>query len=131
MRGPSISHTAASFRIAALGRSLLKSKLRKAEFLFDTKGSYGEVFRQQGSDLAFAAGASGWEITDARFSYVLDMALVEGRIIDFEIGEIPGSDHPNEVLVTMRGEGRDKVQILARSAGGGAIEVTKLDGCPI
>ena len=131
MRGPSSSHTAASFRIAALGRSLLNSELRKAEFLFDRKGSYGEVFRQQGSDLAFAAGALGWEITDARFSDVLDIALVEGRIIDFQVGEIPGSDHPNEVLVTMTGEGGDKVQILARSVGGGAIEVRKLDGWPV
>lgn len=131
MRGPSSSHTAASYRIAAIGRSLLKSELCQVRFLFDRSGSYGEVFRQQGSDLAFAAGASGWEITDPRFENVLEIACREGLKIDFEVGKIPGSDHPNEVLVFLTGENGDSVEIIARSVGGGAIEVTEVDGWPV
>jgi L-serine dehydratase len=128
MRGPSSSHTAASFRIATICRSLLNGEPKNVCFLFDPKGSYGKVFRQQGSDLAFGAGTMGWDITDPRFCDVFSIAESEGRSIEFQIGEIPGSDHPNEVLVNMKDETGDEVEVLARSIGGGAIKLTRIDG---
>ena len=131
MRGPSSSHTAASYRIAAIARSLLKSSLKEVIFTFDREGSYGEVFRQQGSDLAFAAGALGWDITDSRFEDVLGIAQRKGKLILFQIDDISDSNHPNEVLVSMAGTGGDSVELLARSVGGGAIVITKIDGWPV
>ena len=68
MRGPSSSHTAASFHLSALARSLLGEEPAWAEFVFDNDGSYAQCYRTQGSDLAFTVGLLGWPITDERFS---------------------------------------------------------------
>ncbi|MGD2165628.1 MAG: hypothetical protein PVH50_08865, partial [Anaerolineae bacterium] len=53
MRGPSSSHTAGAFRIGRIARDLLDGEPVSAEFIFDPGGSLAEVYRQQGSDLAF------------------------------------------------------------------------------
>jgi len=98
MRGPSSSHTAGSFHIGTLARSLLGDVPASVTFTFDPGGSYAEVYRQQGSDLAFAAGLMGWTITDERFQQALDLAAAQGLSITFAIERLPDADHPNSAL---------------------------------
>lgn len=131
MHGPSSSHTAASWRIAVLARSLLGNSVKSARFTFDPAGSYGAVFRDQGSDLAFASGVMGWDITDDRFFDALTIAAREGVEIEFEVGRLPGDDHPNAVRVEMTGADDRSLEAMARSTGGGSVELTKLDGWPV
>ena len=99
MRGPSSSHTAASFRIGRIARELLGDIPASVRFTFDPDGSYAKVYPQQGSDLAFAAGLLGWSITDERFSQALRLAEDLGVQIDFEIEQLPVADHPNTVKI--------------------------------
>jgi L-serine dehydratase len=131
MRGPSSSHTAGSYHLAALARSLLGEEPARAELLFDAGGSYGKVYREQGSDLAFATGLMGWPITDGRFHRSLEMARAQGVEIAFRVGSLPVAEHPNEVRMTLAGTSGGSLALQGRSVGGGAIELHTLEGWPV
>ena len=128
MRGPSSSHTAGSHRIAALAAALLGTRPASVRVTFDPDGSYARVFRQQGSDRAFAAGFIGWPLTDPRFPLALDGAAAEGLELRFDVGPLPDSDHPNEVALELSAPDGSGLALRARSIGGGAVEITRLDG---
>ena len=81
MRGPSSSHTAGAFHIGRLARALLGDEPASATFIFDPDSSFTEVYRQQGSDLGFAAGVMGWRITDERFPQALDLAARQSHAV--------------------------------------------------
>jgi L-serine dehydratase len=130
MRGPSSSHTAASFQIGRMARALLGDEPLQATFRFDPGGSIAEVYHQQGSDLGFAAGLMGWTITDNRFLEALDHAEEGGLAIEFRVEPLPDAPHPNTIdiqLVSRRGK---TLHAVAQSTGGGAIVVTEVDGWP-
>jgi L-serine dehydratase len=131
MRGPSSSHTAGSYHLAALARSLLGEVPVEAEFQFDARGSYSRCYRQQGSDLAFAAGLLGWAITDERFPRALEMAPQLGLAIRFETGTLAEADHPNSVRIEVVGARGRRLSLMGKSVGGGAVQVTRLDGWPV
>jgi L-serine dehydratase len=131
MRGPSSSHTAGSFHIGTLARSLLGDAPTSAKFTFDPAGSFAEVYRQQGSDLAFAAGLMGWTITDERFQQALDLAAAQGLAITFAIERLSHADHPNTVEIQMTSRSGRQLHVVAQSIGGGAIVFTRLHDWPV
>ena len=119
MRGPSSSHTAGSFHIASLARSLLGDEPASVHFRFDPNGSYGKVFEQQGADRAFAAGLMGWSILDDRFMSALEEAIKSGLSLEFILEELPDADHPNFVKIRLdsrAGRRLDHKQVLVPSA---------------
>ncbi len=128
MRGPSSSHTAASYHIGALARGLLGDTLASARITFDPGGSFGQVYRQQGSDRAFATGLMGWPITDDRFPRALEIAAAEGVSIAFAVEPLPDPDHPNTVQIELAGRQGRTLELVGKSVGGGAVVVTGLDG---
>lgn len=127
MRGPSSSHTAGSYRIGRISRSLLGEPPRKAFFTFDPDGSYSQVYTQQGVDLALAAGLMNWHITDDRFKSALEHAESNGMELNFHTSCLKDK-HPNAVLIHMTGQGENELRIEARSVGGGLIEISRIDG---
>lgn len=127
MHGPSSSHTAASFRISVLARDLFGRKPDRVRFLFDRRGSYGRVYSRQGSDLAFAAGILGWDITDRRFREALKAAAEQGIDIIFTLGTIDDDDHPNAMEIEIS-DHRERLTLSARSVGGGSLEITRMNG---
>jgi L-serine dehydratase len=131
MRGPSSSHTAAPFFIATMARALLGDEPCSVTFAFDPKGSFAQVYRQQGSDLGFAAGLMGMVITDERFPQALDLAAEKGIEIKFSIEPLPEADHPNTVEIRMVSRSGRPLSASAQSIGGGAFQFTRLDGWPI
>lgn len=131
MRGPSSSHTAGSFHIGALARSLLGDEPASATFAFDPGGSYAEVYRQQGSDLAFAAGLMGWTITDERFPQALDLAAAHGLDLKFAVERLPYADHPNTVEIRLVLQSGRHLRAAAQSIGGGAIVFTRIEDWPV
>jgi L-serine dehydratase len=131
MRGPSSSHTAASYHIGRLARALLGAEVRSAAFAFDPDGSYGQVYAQQGSDRAFAAGLMDWTITDDRFYQALELAAAQGIDIRFDVRPLQGADHPNTVDIRLAGAGGESLQLRANSIGGGALVLTRLEGWPV
>lgn len=132
MRGPSSSHTAGSFRIGRIASDLLGSRPKAARFVFDPAGSYAHVYREQGVDLAFAAALMGWELTDGRFFDALDIAGDEyGIDLLFEVRPIAGALHPNETEVHLEAENGKRLDLVGRSVGGGAVEITSVGGWPV
>ncbi len=128
MRGPSSSHTAGSYHIARLARSLLGQEPVFASFTFDPHGSYAKTFREQNADRAFAAGIMGWALTNGRFSGALEFARKGGLNLGFKVAPLAGAAHPNAVLVELRGRAGGRLEALAQSTGGGGILITRLDG---
>lgn len=126
MRGPSSSHTAGAYHIGAMARSLLGGEPATAAFSVDAEGSYAKTFREQGADLAFAAGLMGWEITDERFEGALDAAAKAGLTIDFAVERLTEPEHPNTVDVRLTSTDGRELLVRANSIGGGAVEVTQI-----
>lgn len=83
MRGPSSSHTAGAYHIGRMARDLLGQEPKSARFLFDRDGSLAEVYRQQGSNLAFPAGLLRLCITEEAFGRALDLAAERGLEVSF------------------------------------------------
>jgi L-serine dehydratase len=131
MRGPASSHTAGPFHIGALARSLLNDKPAKATFVFDPGGSFAQVYREQASDLGFAAGLMGWPIIDERFPEALTQAAAEGLDIVFAIEPLPGANHPNTVEIRLLSKHGRTLRATAESIGGGAVRFTSLEGWPV
>ena len=131
MRGPSSSHTAASHRIGKMVREMLGGGPSSAVFTFDRGGSYGRVFRQQGSDLAFTTGLMGWPLTDERFFRAAEIAKMEGLDISFVLDAIRGTDHPNDVEISVASREGRMLRARARSLGGGLHEFNRIEGWPV
>jgi L-serine dehydratase len=131
MRGPSSSHTAGPYFIGKLARSLLGEEPAAATFTFDPGGSFAEVYRQQGSDLGFAAGVMGWDLADERFPLALQRAADQGLTIAFAVRPLPDANHPNTVEIEMVGQGGRPLSAQAQSTGGGSVLFTRLADRPI
>ena len=131
MRGPSSSHTAGSFHIARILHDLLGARPCRARVTFDPRGSYAQVFREQGVDRGFAMGLLGWPLTDARFFRVLDLAASEGLDLRFAVRQLERADHPNTVEIELEGIAGASSLAIARSVGGGSVEIVALDGWPV
>ena len=131
MRGPSSSHTAGSYHIGRLVRSLLGEEPAWAVFTFDPNGSYAATYRQQGVDLALTAGLLGWPITDKRFAKALVLAPGQGLRPRFRIAPLEGADHPNTVAIELAGRSGRELRATAQSVGGGMVFITRLDGRPV
>jgi L-serine dehydratase len=131
MRGPSSSHTAASFHLGKLIRDLLEGDPDKIIISFAKNGSYAEVYHQQGSDLGFATGIIGEEITSEGFENALQVAEGAGIDIKFKVKEFNQPVHPNTIEITGISKKGLKINVLAKSVGGGAVQLDELNGWPV
>jgi len=131
MRGPSSSHTAAPFFIGTIARALIGEECASVTFAFDPEGSFARVYRQQGSDLGFAAGLMGLPITGERFPRALDLAAEKGLEIKFAVEPLPEAHHPNTVEIRMVSRSGRRLSAVARSIGGGSIQFTRVDQWPV
>jgi L-serine dehydratase len=131
MRGPSSSHTAGAFHIGCMARSLLGGVPRKAVLAFDPDGSYAATYVGQGADRGFAMGLLGKPLTEESFFTSLLDARNAGLEIDFQVRKLADSDHPNTVEMTLTASDGSELNLVARSVGGGEIEITQVDGRPV
>ena len=131
MRGPSSSHTAGAFHIGCMARSLLGGQPAKARFAFDPNGSYAVTYVAQGADRGFAMGLMDRPLTNDNFFSALDDAPGEGMDIDFEIRNLRHPDHPNAMEIELVDEIGNTLQLVAKSIGGGEVEITEIDGRPV
>jgi L-serine dehydratase len=86
------------------------------------------VYRQQGADLAFVTGMMFWPMTDDRFFQARELARQQGIQNDFDIRTLPRAPHPNTVLVELVDREGKKIVAEASSIGGGAIQISRLNG---
>jgi L-serine dehydratase len=126
MRGPSSSHTAASWRIARLCLDILDEPLKKAIIDFDKDGAWAANYSEQGTVMGINGGLLGLDIIDDRMKNWEALAEKMGVDIHYEINSFP-TNHTNTVRLTLEGANGRKVQFLAASTGGGAFEIQQID----
>jgi L-serine dehydratase len=114
-----------------MARSLAGGTPKAAVIAFDADGSYAKCCREQGADLAFAAGLMGWSITDERFPDAAKAAAEAGMAIEFVVGRLEQADHPNAVDIQLTTADGRTFRARANSVGGGAIEFVRLAGWPV
>ncbi len=130
MRGPSSSHTAASWRIARIGLDILNEPLKRALAEFDSNGAWAPNYREQGTTMGIDGGLLGLDITDERMKMTESCARQKGIQIEYQVSSFP-TDHANTVRLTLRGISEKRVQIIAVSLGGGAFEIRSVNGFPV
>lgn len=126
MRGPSSSHTAASWRIARTALSILNDHIHKAVIDFDREGAWASNYREQGTAMGIDGGLLNLDITDDRMKDTEGYARESGIVICYEINSFP-ADHVNTVRLNLHGVSGKKVQIVAVSLGGGSFEVRSIN----
>ena len=130
MRGPSSSHTAASWRIGRIALDILNEPLKAALIEFDREGAWAPNYREQGTTMGFDGGLSGLDITDEMMKSAERYALQKDIIIEYQVSSFT-ADHPNTVRLTLRGIAGKTVQIIAVSLGGGSFEIRSVNGFPV
>jgi len=130
MRGPSSSHTAASWRIARTGLDILIEPLKRALAEFDSDGAWAPNYREQGTAMGIAGGLLGLEITDERMKAAESYARQKEIEIGYQVSSFP-TDHANTVRLTLWGISGKTVQIIAVSLGGGSFEIRSVNGFPV
>ena len=127
MRGPSSSHTAASYRIGLMLKDLAGGKPVKALFEFHPGGSLATTHFTQGSDMGLAAGLCGLNMLDAEMPRSLEIARKAGIDIEFRISDYP-ADHPNTYKCTVHDSEGRILTARAESIGGGMFRFTEIMG---
>jgi L-serine dehydratase len=128
MRGPSSSHTAGSYRIGLLVRSLLDEKPTKVTLTVDPYGSLAPTLEQLGVDIAFVAGVMGWSMLDEDYTTAMDKAAKLGVQISFTNAPLEHSQHPNAIWIQAESGSGSRLDAGAESIGGGTIRFTHIDG---
>ena len=124
MVGPSSSHTAGAVRIGKIARRIFGETPEEVEFrLFE---SFAKTHKGHGTDIALTGGMLNMEPDDIRLANAFMIAKEEGLQVSFETAE-DKAEHPNTVQMTMR-KAKRKLKVIGASIGGGAIEITEIDG---
>jgi L-serine dehydratase len=101
---------------------------KRVRILFDKGGSYGYVYREQGSDKGFVTGLMDWDLTDDGFHGSLEASEREGCHVEFAVGSFPEADHPNWMKLELEGNNGSASCVTASSIGGGAVIISEIDG---
>ncbi|MCK9170635.1 MAG: L-serine ammonia-lyase, iron-sulfur-dependent subunit beta [Treponema sp.] len=128
MVGPSSSHTAGAVRIGLMARLLLKQKPVYADV--GLSGSFAATYHGHGTDRAITAGLLGMQPDDIRIPSSLQIAQEQGLRIFFAAIDLPDA-HPNTAVLTLLGDGGNRMVIQASSIGGGRIMINKIDGIDV
>ncbi|HKL37720.1 MAG TPA: L-serine ammonia-lyase, iron-sulfur-dependent, subunit alpha [Bacteroidales bacterium] len=130
MRGPSSSHTAASWRIAQVALQLLADEVSSALVEFDQHGAWASNYRPQGTVLGMSGGL-------LNISLESEDILNHGRIakdrnvdIQYQVSSFP-ADHPNTVRLSLQGKKGGRMTLTAVSTGGGMMEIRQVDDIPV
>ncbi|MBP5750055.1 MAG: L-serine ammonia-lyase, iron-sulfur-dependent, subunit alpha [Firmicutes bacterium] len=124
--GPSSSHTAGCGRIGLTARSLFGRPVKRAEIVFEEKGSYPSTYVGQGSDYGFTGGLLGIPIDDPQFRNALQIAKEQGVEIVFKSADL-GYEHPNQAEIRLYAD-EAQLRLMTFSTGGGMIEIRSMDG---
>ena len=130
MRGPSSSHTAASWRIARIAVQILDDELANALVEFDRHGVWAFNYAEQGTALGMNAGLLGIEMTDEKILELDAIARMLSVTIEYSISDFE-TDHPNTVRLTLKGRNGKNLTLIGVSTGGGMFEIRKISDFPV
>ena len=127
MRGPSSSHTAASWRAARMCLDLLNEPLKNANIDFDKDGAWAPNYREQGTTLGMDGGLLGLDMTDDRMKNTEQVSDEMGISIHYKIDSFK-TKHVNTVRLTLEEINGKSTRVLMASLGGGSFEIQEIDG---
>lgn len=125
MIGPSSSHTAGAVRIGKVVNSIFGEE--PEEVTFHLYNSFAKTYQGHGTDKALVAGILGLDTDDPDIKNSLEIAHQKEIHIYWKILKDSNAPHPNTVRISVR-KGNKEMSITGVSIGGGAIEVTELNG---
>lgn len=127
MRGPSSSHTAASWRAAKICLDILNEPLTKAIIDFDKEGAWAPNYKEQGTTIGIEGGLLNIEMSDDRIINTEQITKQKGISIKYEINSFQ-TNHVNTFRLKLEGINKKKTQVTAISIGGGSFEIIDIDG---
>ncbi|MBS3806825.1 MAG: L-serine ammonia-lyase, iron-sulfur-dependent, subunit alpha [Bacteroidales bacterium] len=130
MRGPSSSHTAASWRIAQVALQLLADEISWALVEFDRNGAWASNYRPQGTVLGMSGGLLDIALESEDILNYERIARDRNVDIQYQIGSFP-ADHPNTVRLSLQGKKGNRMTLTAVSTGGGMMEIRQVEGIPV
>ncbi len=126
MRGPSSSHTAASWRIAKICMAIFNRPLKRAVIEFDKDGAWAGNYREQGTVMGINGGLLGLNIVDDRMKHTETLAKEAGIEINYKVNSFSTS-HANTVRLRLESINGKTMEFIGISIGGGAFEIQKID----
>ena len=127
MRGPSSSHTAASWRVVYMALQMLNDVLETAHIEYDPDGQWASNYVEQGSVLGMNGGLLGINMADDQMKRTEEIAAERGVEITYGVNPFENA-HPNSMLLRLKGRSGKSLQVLAASLGGGTFEIQGIDG---
>ncbi len=127
MRGPSSSHTAASWRAAKICMDILNEPLTKAIIDFDKDGAWAPNYRGQGTTIGIEGGLLGIEMSDDQIKNTEQIADEKGISIQYEVNSYQ-TNHANTFRLALEGTQGKQIKVTAVSIGGGSFEIQDIDG---
>jgi L-serine dehydratase len=122
MRGPSSSHTAATWRIARVCLDILNEPLKQALIEFDRDGAWSKNYREQGTAMGINGGLLGIDITETRMKDIDKVMKERGLSNNYEISTFV-TQHVNTLRITLEGTKGNNIRVLAASLGGGSFKI--------
>ncbi len=125
MIGPSSSHTAGVVRIAKASIKILGDIPDSAEITF--YNSFARTYEGHGSDRAIIAGLMDFNTDDKRIREALEIADEKGFSYQFKSVANASALHPNSIRLRLT-KGKNSVEVLGESKGGGVINIAEVNG---
>lgn len=118
---------AGPIRIGAIARALVLGDVSKA--VIKLPSDYGDLSKLDTfmTDRGFVGGLLGFDTADDRLFAALELAEGRGLEFDFE-WDVPGGMAGNDVLIEVSGPCGRQGRIIARSIGGGMVDVVSVNG---
>ena len=126
MRGPSSSHTAASWRVAMMAVQMIEGGLKEALIEFDREGAWVTNYEEQGTVLGMNGGLLEIDMADDAMKDTNRLASERNIKISYSISSFENT-HANSMQLTLLSNNNDRIKILAASLGGGSFEIQKID----
>ncbi len=126
MRGPSSSHTAASWRVAMMAVQMIDGGLKEALIEFDKAGAWVTNYEEQGTVLGMNGGLLEIDMADDAMKDTDRLASERNIKIGYSISSFENT-HANSMQLTLVSKNNDRVKILAASLGGGSFEIQRID----
>lgn len=130
MRGPSSSHTAASWRIGRMCLAIIGNPLKEATIAFDKSGAWAPNYEEQGTVMGMNGGLLGLEMTDEKMKEPEATAQRAGVRIAYEVSSFP-TTHPNTLRLTLLTSTRETFRVTAVSLGGGSFTIREVNGAEV
>lgn len=125
MIGPSSSHTAGVVRIARAAVRVLGGIPDEATITF--YNSFARTYEGHGSDKAILGGLLDLKTDDPGIKKAFELAEEKGLKYTFKSIGNASIYHPNTIKLNLT-KGKEKVEVIGESLGGGLINIAEIDG---